>query len=131
MILEIVAGALLDAHGRVLIAQRPAGKELAGRWEFPGGKLQTDEPPFAGLVRELREELGIEVHAAEPLLRYRYEYPDKTVWLDVWTVTSWSGHVQSLDAQALEWVTVESLPTRDLLEADAPIVAALRNLVTA
>ena len=67
--LHVVAGAVFDSAGRVLIAQRPAGKALAGRWEFPGGKLHTDEEPYAGLVRELREELGIEVHAAGRLIR--------------------------------------------------------------
>jgi 8-oxo-dGTP diphosphatase len=118
---------LRDTAGRVLVAQRPHGKELAGRWEFPGGKLHAGESPYAGLVRELREELGIDVRAAERLLRYPYAYPEKYVWLDVWTVTAWTGDVQSLDSQALQWVGVDALPTVDLLEADAPIVAALRN----
>ena len=127
MTLDIVAGALLDAHGRVLIAQRPAGKELAGRWEFPGGKLRSGEDRLAGLTRELHEELGIDVTAgaAAPLIRYSYEYPDKTVRLDLWTITAWRGEPAGLDGQALLWVPIPGLRDVDLLEADRPMVDAL------
>jgi 8-oxo-dGTP diphosphatase len=123
--IEVVAGAVFDASGRVLIAQRPAGKALAGRWEFPGGKLHADEAPYAGLVRELREELGIEVAAAQRLLRYPYRYPERIVWLDLWFVTEWSGVPRGLDGQALKWVSPTGLHDEDMLEADAPMVAAL------
>jgi len=122
---EVVAGALYDAAGRVLIAQRPAGKALAGRWEFPGGKLDEGEAPYDALVRELREELGVEVHAAERLMRYAYEYPDRVVWLDMWIVGAYSGEPRSLDGQALKWVEPARLGEEDILEADQPIVAAL------
>ena len=88
---EVVAGALYDASGRVLIAQRPPGKALAGRWEFPGGKLHEGESPYEALVRELREELGVEVLAGERLMRYPHEYPDRFVWLDMWIVSEWRG----------------------------------------
>jgi 8-oxo-dGTP diphosphatase len=129
VILEIVAGALVDAERRVLIAQRPAGKELAGRWEFPGGKLHANEAPRAGLVRELREELGVEVLEAESLIRYPHDYPDKTVWLDLWLVTSWRGEPQGLDGQALRWVEIATLGEADLLEADRPMVEALARSI--
>jgi 8-oxo-dGTP diphosphatase len=122
---EVVAGALYDEAGRVLIAERPEGKALAGRWEFPGGKLHDGEAPYAGLVRELREELGIEVHAAERLMRYPATYPGKTVWLDLWVVSAWSGEVRGLDGQALKWVEPAGLHGEDILEADAPMVEAL------
>jgi len=124
---EVVAGALYDADGRVLIAQRPAGKPLAGRWEFPGGKLDPGEEPFAGLVRELREELGIEVRAGERLIRYSHEYPGRTVWLDMWVVTDWAGVVHGHDGQALNWVEPARLQEHDILEADQPIVEALQR----
>jgi 8-oxo-dGTP diphosphatase len=123
--IEVVAGALFDASGRVLIAQRPVGKALAGRWEFPGGKLHAGETPYDGLVRELREELGIEVAAAERLMRYPHRYPDRTVWLDLWVVTDWSGDPRGLDGQAVKWVVLARLHEEDILEADAPMVAAL------
>jgi 8-oxo-dGTP diphosphatase len=123
--LEVVAGALYDEQGRVLITQRPAGKPLAGRWEFPGGKLHGNETPYAGLVRELREELDVEVRAAEPLMRYCVTYPGRVVWLDMWIVTDWRGQPVGLDAQALKWVEPARLFEEDILEADQPIVAAL------
>jgi len=123
--LEVVAGALFDARGRVLIAQRPEGKALAGRWEFPGGKLRDAEGALEGLVRELAEELGVEVLAAERLMRYAHRYPELVVWLDLWIVTRWSGEPRGLDGQALKWVRPERLHEEDVLEADRPIVAAL------
>ncbi len=118
---------MFDASGRVLIAQRPPGKALAGRWEFPGGKLHAGEEAQAGLVRELREELGVEVHAAERLVRYSHAYPERVVWLDMWIVTSWSGVVRGLDGQALKWVEPAQLHEEDILEADQPIVDALQR----
>jgi 8-oxo-dGTP diphosphatase len=125
--IEVVAGGLFDDAGRVLIAQRPAGKPLAGRWEFPGGKLMDGEEPFAGLVRELHEELGVTVRAATRLLRYSYRYPERTVWLDMWLVTDWSGEPHPHDGQALAWVEASRLDEHDLLEADRPIVEALQR----
>jgi len=123
--LWVVAGLVFDASGRVLIAQRPAGKALAGRWEFPGGKVAADETAHSAIVRELREETGIEVGDAERLMYYAAVYPGRTIWLDVWVIKDWSGEPQGLDAQALEWVEPSRLSEHDILEADAPIVAAL------
>jgi 8-oxo-dGTP diphosphatase len=123
--IHVVAGALYDELGRILITQRPPGKALAGRWEFPGGKLHDGETPYAGLVRELREELGVELRGAERLMRYSVEYPGRTVWLDMWIVSSWSGEVAGLDGQAWKWVSPADLPGEDILEADQPIVEAL------
>ena len=125
--LEVVAGALFDEDGRVLIAQRPPGKALAGRWEFPGGKLHAGEEAFAGLVRELHEELGVVVHAAERLIRYSHAYPGRIVWLDMWVVTAWSGEPRGLDDQALKWVPPADLRGEDILEADQPIIEALNS----
>lgn len=123
--ISVVAGALFDADGCVLIAQRPVGKALAGRWEFPGGKLHDGEDAYAGLVRELREELGVEVHAADRLIRCSHAYPERVVCLDMWIVTSWSGEARGLDGQALKWVAPDRLHEEDILEADQPIVEAL------
>jgi 8-oxo-dGTP diphosphatase len=122
---HVVAGALYDTAGRVLITQRPAGKALAGRWEFPGGKSHDGEQSYVALVRELREELGVETHAAIPLMRYPVEYPGRVIWLDMWIVTEWSGDPSGLDGQALKWVEVSRLPEEDILEADQPIVEEL------
>lgn len=124
--IHVVAGAIADAEGRVLIAQRPRGRHMAGRWEFPGGKLASGEDPYAGLQRELAEELGITVRDAKPLIRLRHTYPERRVLLDVWQVTAYDGEPQALEAQALTWARPDELPRHDLLEADRAIVTALR-----
>ncbi len=124
--IHVIAGAISDADGRVLIAQRPRGRHMAGRWEFPGGKLDPGEDAFAGLRRELDEELGVIVREARPLIRLRHEYPDRRVLLDVWQVTAYDGEPQPRDAQALAWARPDDLPKHDLLEADRAIVTALR-----
>lgn len=124
--IQVVAGAIADADGRVLIAQRPRGRHMAGRWEFPGGKLAAGEDPLLGLKRELAEELGVEVREARRLIRLRHEYSDRRVLLDVWQVTAYDGEARALDAQALAWVRPDELPKHDLLEADRAIVTALR-----
>lgn len=127
--IHVVAGALFDSQGRVLIAQRPPGKHMAGGWEFPGGKLEPSEDRFMGLKRELREELGIDVLSATPLISYEHAYAERTVFLDLWLVHEFTGVPQSLDAQALRWVSVEELDTVGLLEADRPMIGALKRAV--
>jgi len=124
-VIHVVAGALFDASGRVLIAQRPPGKHMAGGWEFPGGKVEQGEEPFAALKRELHEELGIDVHDAAPLIAYEHQYPHRRVLLDLWVVTRYSGEPQPLDAPALQWVAVDELERAGLLEADLPMIGAL------
>ncbi|MBM5812341.1 MAG: NUDIX domain-containing protein [Gammaproteobacteria bacterium] len=128
--IHVVAGVLSDAQGRVLIAQRPPGRHMAGRWEFPGGKLEAGEEPLAGLGRELGEELGIELRSAEPLLRLSHRYPDRQVHLEVWRILRYDGEPRCCDGQALAWVTPGELPAWDLLEADRPIVTALRTALS-
>jgi 8-oxo-dGTP diphosphatase len=125
-LIHVVAGALFDAAGRVLIAQRPEGKHMAGGWEFPGGKVDEGESALAALRRELREELGIEVHAAEPLIGYEHRYPERRILLDLWLVTRFTGEPQPLDAPALRWVRVDELEAAGLLAADRPMIPALR-----
>jgi mutator protein MutT len=116
----------MDAAGRVLIAQRPAGKHLAGGWEFPGGKLEDGEDRRAGLARELREELGIEAWTPRPLIRLTHHYPHKQVYLDIWVVRQYQGEPRGREGQPLRWCTQDELQTIELLPADGPIVAALR-----
>jgi 8-oxo-dGTP diphosphatase len=124
-LVRVVAGALFDDRGRVLIAQRPAGTHQAGRWEFPGGKIDAGETELGALQRELREELGITLGAAERLIELSHDYPERRVELCIWRVNSYSGTPHSLDGQALKWVELEQLHREDLLEADRPIVALL------
>jgi mutator protein MutT len=123
---HVVAAAVTEASGRVLIAQRPPGKHLAGGWEFPGGKLDPGEDRRAGLARELREELGITISTPRPLIRVRHTYDYGGVLIDMWVVRHYSGEPSGLDGQALRWVSQEELEAVELLPADGPIVAALR-----
>lgn len=124
-VVHVVAAALIDAADRVLIAQRPAGKHLAGGWEFPGGKLEPGEERLAGLTRELHEELGIVPHTPRPLMRIRHSYPSREVLLDIWVVRHYNGIPRGVDGQALRWCTRDELATVDLLPADGPIVQTL------
>jgi 8-oxo-dGTP diphosphatase len=124
----VVAAVLFDRGGRVLIAQRPTGKALAGRWEFPGGKVAEGESERHALIRELREELGIEVIAARPFMRLTHPYEERDVELSLWIVERFAGEPRSLDSQALKWVAPAQLPGEDILEADQPFIAALCEL---
>src|SRR5262249_30257332 len=121
----VVAAALYDAAGRLLIAQRPEGKHMAGRWEFPGGKVSEGESERAALARELSEELGVEVGAARPLMRLKHVYPARGVELSLWIIERYAGTPAGLDGQALKWVRPAELSREDLLEADRPFVEAL------
>jgi 8-oxo-dGTP diphosphatase len=121
----VVAAALYDAQGQVLIAERPQGKPMAGRWEFPGGKVNPGESERHALERELREELGVEVESAQPLLRLSHAYADRDVELSLWVVGGYRGTPRPLEQQRLKWVAPARLAGEDILEADRPFVAAL------
>ena len=128
-LVEVVAAILDDGAVRVLVAQRPPGKELAGWWEFPGGKLEPGEGEEAALRRELHEELGIEVAACEPymVLEHEYDGPDggRRVRLLVWRVTRWQGEPTGREGQALQWLQPALLMAAGLLPADGPIAERL------
>ena len=126
--LLVVAAALYDSDGRVLIAERPAGKHMAGRWEFPGGKVNEGEAEEQALARELREELGIEVTSSRPFMRLTHSYDDRDVELSMWIVERYSGAPHGLDGQRLKWVQPARLLDEDILEADRPFVEALARL---
>jgi 8-oxo-dGTP diphosphatase len=125
--IHVVAGAIVNDAGWVLIAQRPPGKHMAGGWEFPGGKLLPGEAPLAGLLRELKEELNIEVTNAEPVATCVHDYPDRRVLLDLWLVSEYRGAPEPMDAQALKWVAAAELDNANLLPADKPLIIALRR----
>jgi 8-oxo-dGTP diphosphatase len=127
--LRVVAGALCDARGRVLIARRPPDRHMAGRWEFPGGKVGLDETERQALIRELREELGVEIDEPQFCLRLSHAYPDRTVALSCWIVRKFAGEPRSLDGQQLKWVSAADLAQQDILEADLPFIEALQRLL--
>lgn len=123
--LRVVAAAIVDGAGRVLIAQRPPGKWQAGRWEFPGGKIEPGETEEAAVHRELHEELGIRVLAARPLAEVSHDYGDRRVAMALWLVSGFEGVPRGLDGQALRWVEASELADADLLEADLPLLPAI------
>jgi 8-oxo-dGTP diphosphatase len=126
--LHVMAGVLRDGQGRVLLAQRPPGKHLAGMWEFPGGKLELGEAPPQALARELHEELGIHVEPADgaPLIRVPWRYGTRALLLDAWQFTRWQGTPASLEGQALQWSLPTHVDMATLAPADRPILQALR-----
>jgi 8-oxo-dGTP diphosphatase len=126
--LRVVAAAIFDVGNRVLIAQRPEGKHMAGWWEFPGGKVADGESDADALVRELREELGVESRAHALIATMSHEYPDRIVDLVLWQASIVSGEPRGLDGQQLQWVGCQSLGNVGLLPADLPLLPALQAL---
>lgn len=120
-----VAAAVIERPGEFLLAQRPAGKPYPGYWEFPGGKIEPGEDARAALVRELREELGIEVREATPWITRVYAYTHATVRLHFFRVTRWEGEPRPLEDQAIRWQPVEAPDVAPMLPANAPVLAAL------
>ncbi|MET0291532.1 MAG: 8-oxo-dGTP diphosphatase MutT [Steroidobacteraceae bacterium] len=123
----VVAAVLVNRRGEVLIAQRPPGKWQAGRWEFPGGKVEPGETGEQAIRRELTEELGVRVDVATELGRFRHDYTDRSVEIALWLVLRHEGEPQGLDGQALRWLPAASLDQADLLEADLPMLPVLRT----
>lgn len=124
-VMHVMAGILVDPAGRVLLAQRPSGKHLAGFWEFPGGKLESGETPLVALARELLEELGVRLLQAIPLIQVPWQYGDRALLLDAWRVTQWQGIPRSLEGQALQWLMPPEIAADTLTPADRPILQAL------
>ena len=129
--LLVAACALIDVDGRVLIAKRPHGKQLAGLWEFPGGKVEKGETPEACLIRELDEELGIEVNEAclAPFVFASHLYETFHLLMPLYLFRRWTGMVQAKEHEALAWVRPEKLSDYPMPPADAPLVAWLRDLI--
>ena len=125
----VVACALVDADGRVLVAQRPAGRAMAGMWEFPGGKIEAGETPEAALVRELAEELGIDVahECLAPLSFASHGYEAFHLLMPLYVCRKWTGSVTSREGQNLKWVFPRDLYNLEMPAADIPLIAILRD----
>jgi 8-oxo-dGTP diphosphatase len=129
IVLLVVAGALLDGQGRVLLAQRPTGKSMAGLWEFPGGKIADGETPESALIRELDEELGLEVEAAAltPLTFASHRYQDFHLLMPLFACRKWEGTPQGRENQSLKWVRAQDLKNYPMPAADIPLIPILRD----
>jgi len=128
-ILLVAAAALIDVDGRVLLARRPDGKTMAGQWEFPGGKLAQGETPEQALVRELHEELGIDVTASclAPLAFASHDYDHFHLLMPLYALRQWRGEVRAQEGQALAWVAKDRLADYPMPPADIPLIAQLRD----
>lgn len=126
-VMHVVAGVLVDTAGRVLLAQRPPGKHLAGMWEFPGGKLEPGETPQAGLARELLEELDIRIEPAgiAALIQVPWNYGERELLLDAWRIHAWQGVPRSVEDQALQWQQPHAIEPAWLAPADREILRAV------
>ncbi|MGH1588143.1 (deoxy)nucleoside triphosphate pyrophosphohydrolase [Methylobacterium sp. P5_C11] len=130
-LLLVVAVALVDVDGRVLVSERPAGKQLAGLWEFPGGKVEPGERPEQTLIRELAEELGIAVEepCLAPLTFASHAYPDFHLLMPLYVCRRWTGTPRSMEGQALRWVRPRALRDLAMPPADAPLIPFLIDLL--
>jgi 8-oxo-dGTP diphosphatase len=130
-IVLVSAVALLDADNRVLLAQRPEGKSMAGLWEFPGGKIDPGETPEAALIRELDEELGIDTHASclAPIGFASHAYDDFHLLMPLFVCRKWHGTPTSREGQTLAWVRPNALRDYPMPPADVPLVAQLQDLL--
>lgn len=129
--LTVVAAALVDADGRVLLQQRPDGRQMAGLWEFPGGKVEPGERPEAALVRELEEELGIAVDEAAltPAAFASAELGERHLLLLLYVCREWIGEPRALDAAALQWLRPGEMGALSMPPADKPLIALLDRLI--
>jgi 8-oxo-dGTP diphosphatase len=127
----VAACALIDVDGRVLLAQRPAGKPMAGLWEFPGGKVESGERPEESLIRELKEELGIVVREAclAPLTFASHTYPEFHLLMPLFVCRRWDGMVAAREGQRLAWVRPNRLREYPMPPADEPLIAHLTGLL--
>ncbi len=125
----VAAVALIDPDGRVLMAQRPEGKSMAGLWEFPGGKIEPGETPEVALIRELQEELGIDTWASclAPLTFASHSYETFHLLMPLFACRKWKGIPQGREGQALKWVRADALMNLPMPAADVPLVAHLRD----
>jgi len=131
MVLLVVAAALINPEGRVLIAKRPEGKTLSGLWEFPGGKVETGETPDAALIRELKEELSISVSKSclAPFTFVSHQYESFDLLLLLYVCRVWEGVVSPSEGQSLKWVRPLDLKNYPMPPADVPLVAMLRDFL--
>ncbi|MBE9636725.1 8-oxo-dGTP diphosphatase MutT [Salipiger mangrovisoli] len=130
-IVLVSAVALIDVEGRVLLAQRPEGKSMAGLWEFPGGKVEPGETPEAALIRELHEELGIETwdSCLAPLTFASHAYEDFHLLMPLFACRKWQGAPQAREGQRLKWVRARELTDYPMPPADVPLIPILRDLL--
>jgi len=123
--IHVAVGIIVNRNKQILLAKRPEHLHQGGKWEFPGGKVEQNETVTQALIRELKEEVALNVHSSEPFMALSYDYPDKQVLLDIHTVSDFTGEAQGLEGQQIAWVDKHELTHYDFPEANKPILAKL------
>lgn len=128
-VLLVAACALIDQDGRILMSQRPIGKDFAGKWEFPGGKMEANETPEQTVVRELREELGVEPceRCLQPFSFVTYDYERFSLFMPLFLCRQWDGFVRPREGQSVRWLYPERIVELDLVPADEPLAREIRD----
>ncbi|WHI52259.1 8-oxo-dGTP diphosphatase MutT [Microbulbifer sp. MLAF003] len=126
-VIHVAVGVVSRDDGKILIARRPDHLHMGGRWEFPGGKVEEGESVQQALSRELREEVAIEITELTPLVEIRHEYPEKTVLLDTWQVTAFTGEAMGREGQETAWVAVQELDNFQFPDANQAIIEAIKT----
>ena len=126
--IHVAVGVIINDHNQILLAKRHGHLHQGGKWEFPGGKVESMETISQALIRELKEEVDLDVINSEPLMQLSHDYPDKQVLLDIHIVKNFTGKAKGVEGQPIEWVAIEALTNYDFPEANKPIVQALLKL---
>ncbi|WP_025820701.1 8-oxo-dGTP diphosphatase MutT [Shewanella marina] len=126
--IHVAVGVIINDHNQILLAKRHGHLHQGGKWEFPGGKVESMETTNQALIRELKEEVDLNVMNSEPLMQLSHDYPDKQVLLDIHIVKNFTGEAKGVEGQPIEWVPIEALTHYDFPEANKPIVQALLKL---
>jgi len=127
MPVHVAVAVIVNSNSEVLIALRHKDQHQGGLWEFPGGKLESQEYVHDALSREIKEELGLQIMQSRPLIKVAHDYGDKSVFLDVWLVTEYLGQPKGCEGQSLRWCAIEALKIEEFPAANVPIIAALKN----
>ncbi len=122
---HVAVGVIIDSNNKILIAKRPEHLHQGGKWEFPGGKVESNETTTQALIRELKEEVNLDVFDTEPMMTLSFDYPDKHVFLDVHTVLNFKGYAEGIEGQQIRWVTKSEINNYEFPEANSPIVETL------
>lgn len=126
--LHVAVAVIMNEKKEILIAKRPKGKSSADKWEFPGGKIEQGETALEALIREMKEEVNIDVEQAESFLEIQHDYPENSVILDIFLVTHFTGEAYPNEGQLIQWAALNELTSFDFLEASKPIVAKLSKV---
>ncbi|QYJ86578.1 8-oxo-dGTP diphosphatase MutT [Shewanella mesophila] len=126
--IHVAVGVIFNDLNQILLAKRPDNLHQGGKWEFPGGKVENDETTSEALIRELKEEVNLNVISTMPLMTISHDYPDKQVLLDIHSVKDFSGEAEGLEGQPITWAYIEALKDYDFPEANTPIIEKLLSL---